>query len=168
MKILNFLLLFICLLTVGCATSKNTLKSDFQTVISNKSGVVLSVDLKTNGFLREDKVCFLKIEDELNQYELILERGLSDYALPFTPNQNKIEITQINCGPFYYYDLKNQGTAFSVNPQKVKYLGIVNFKLQEKGKLEWGLTTKDKNELMKRAISMGFDEATVEVSLLDL
>lgn len=166
MKYSSFLVLFVGL--YGCATSSKQLESDFQLVKTNQFGVVLSVDLKTNGFLREDKVCFLKIEDGLNSYELTLEKGLNDYALSFTTSQNKIEITQINCGPFYYYDLKNQGTAFSVSPQKVKYLGIINFKLQDKGKLEWGLSTKDKSELLKRAISMGFDEETIEVSLLDL
>lgn len=168
MKNLSYFLTLLLFLLVGCATSTKVLKSDFNTLNSAQTGAILTVNLQTNGKVRDDKNCYLKIDDGNDQYELLLKRGVEDYALPFMSAESKVEITKITCGPFYYYDLKNQGAAFQVKNQKVKYLGFVNFKFEDKGKLEWGHSTKDKNQLRKRAQSMGFSDELIEIDLLNL
>jgi hypothetical protein len=166
MKSLFFSVLL--LFFMGCATSTKVLESDFQQLSRTKTGAILTVNLETNGRVRDDKNCSLKIEDENNQFELKLKRGEGDYALPLLSNEKNFEITKITCGPFYYYDLKNQGAAFSVKNQKIKYLGVVNFKLEDKGELEWGHATKDERELLRRAQLMGLTEEDLEIDLLKL
>jgi hypothetical protein len=165
---LGFILVFLTAFVSGCASSSQTLQSDFQKLNMTKSGVVMTVNLQTNGHVREDKSCYLKINDGSNDYELLIQRGIADYALPLQSKGNTVEITKITCGPFYYYDLKNQGATFKVKDQKIKYLGFINFRLEDKGQLEWGHATKDELVIRKRAQSMGFDYESLEVDLLKL
>ncbi len=161
-------LFLVTFLLAGCATSTKVLESDFQKLSMTKVGVVLTVNLQTNGRVRDDKNCYLKIDDGKNHFELLINRGVGDYALPLVSGENVIEITKITCGPFYYYDLKDQGATFQVKNQKIKYLGFINFKLEDKGNLEWGHATKDELQLRKRAQSMGFDDDSLEIDLLKL
>lgn len=150
----------------SCANSPVPLKSDFQKLSEDKTGTLLTVNLNTNGQIREGNKCYLKFEDGVNRYELLLNEGVWDYALPF--NQNKAEMTKITCGPFYYYDLTNQGAKFTFDNEKIKYLGIVNFELEDKGHMEWGLATKDKKRLEERILQMGLSEENVEIDILEL
>jgi hypothetical protein len=159
-------LLFLLFLLSGCAGSKVALKSDFQKMSESKSGTLLTINLQTNGRIREGQQCYLNFEDGANKYELLLQEGMWDYALPF--NQNEAEITKITCGPFYYYDLKNQGARFKFSNEKIKYLGIINFELEEKGKMEWGLATKDETKLEDRIQQMGLFRENVEIDILKL
>lgn len=163
----SFIVPLFLVILASCASSPKVLESDFHKLGATKTGAILTVNLETNGRVREDKSCYLKIDDGENSFELLLNRGQMDYALPIS-SPNKIEITKISCGPFYYYDLKDQGAAFQVKNQKVKYLGVLNFKFEEKGKLEWGHMTKDERELKQRAQLMGFTEDILEVDLLKL
>lgn len=159
------LILFLFIL-VSCAGTPIALKSDFQKLTDKKSGTLLTINLQTNGQIREGKNCLLNFEDGVNKYELILNEGMWDYALPF--NQNEAELTKITCGPFYYYDLRNQGTKFKFTNNKIKYLGILNFELEDKGKLEWGLATINKEKLNNRILEMGLDQDNVEIDILKL
>jgi hypothetical protein len=174
MKKIGLPLLLVFFLLAGCATPTKVLESDFQKLSMTKVGVVLTVNLQTNGRVRDDKNCYLKIDDGKNHFELLINRGVGDYALPLplplplVSGENVIEITKITCGPFYYYDLKDQGATFQVKDQKIKYLGFINFQLQDKGKLEWGHATKDELQLRQRAQSMGFDDDSLEIDLLKL
>lgn len=165
MKIGLFLVFF---LLAGCATSTNVLESDFHKLSKTKEGALLTVNLQTNGRVRDDKNCYLKIDDGKAHFELLINRGVGDYALPLVSGENVVEITKITCGPFYYYDLKDQGATFQVKNQKIKYLGFINFQLQDRGNLEWGHATKDELKLRQRAQSMGFDDDSLEIDLLKL
>jgi hypothetical protein len=158
-------LLFLVLLA-SCTTTPIALKSDFQKLSERKSGTLLTINLKTNGHIREGRNCHLNFEDDVNKYELILNEGIWDYALPF--NQNQAELTKITCGPFYYYDLRNQGAKFKFTNDKIKYLGILNFELEEKGKMEWGLATINKDKLNDRILEMGLDQNNVEIDILKI
>jgi|GEM_PF-2721265 len=160
-----FLVIF---LFAGCATSTKVLESDIPKLTMTKVGALLTVNLQTNGRVRDDKNCYLKIDDGKNHFELLINRGVGDYALALESGESIVEITKITCGPFYYYDLKDQGATFQVKNQMVKYLGFINFQLEDKGKLEWGHATKDELQLRKRAHSLGFVDDSLEIDLLKL
>jgi hypothetical protein len=156
------------LLLMGCAGTTNVVKSDFQKLKVANEGAFLTVNLQTNGRVRDDKNCYLKFEDGESYFQLLINRGTGDYALPLVSGETVFEITKISCGPFYYYDLKDQGATFKVDKDKVKYLGHINFKFEEKGKLEWGHATKNDFELRKRALSMGLGDSSLKIDLLNL
>ena len=158
--------LVLLFLLSSCSNTPISLKSDFQKLSSDQSGTLVTINLVTNGYIKNGKSCFLKFEDGINNYKLALNEGVWDYALPF--NQNEAELTKITCGPFYYYNLKDQGAKFKFDNKKIKYLGIVNFKLQEKGKMEWGLATIDKNKLNDRVLEMGLNQENVDIDILKL
>ena len=168
MKRISLPLFLIVFSLTGCATSSNVVESDFQKLTMTKEGAVLTVNLQTNGRVRDDKNCYLKVNDGTNQFDLLINRGIGDYALPLASGENIIEITKISCGPFYYYDLKDKGATFQVKNQKIKYVGFLNFKLEDKGKLEWGHATMDEAQLRKRAQSMGLGDEVLEIDLLKL
>ncbi len=168
MKKIGLSFVFVTFLLAGCATSTKVLKSDFQKLSMTKEGAVLTVNLQTNGRIRKDKSCYLNISDGKDDFQLLINRGEGDYALPLRSGGNTVEITKITCGPFYYYDLKDQGATFQVKNHMVKYLGFINFQLEDKGKLVWGHATVDKLELRKRTQLMGFDDGNLEIDLLKL
>jgi hypothetical protein len=166
LEILPIFLSFLML--TSCTTSLKVIESDFQKLRTQKTGALLTVNLETNGRVRQDKECFLKINDGRSEFKLIIERGVQDYALPILNTGRPVEITTISCGPFYFYDLKNQGAVFTIRDQEIKYLGFVNFSLQEKGKLEWGHETNNQAQLLQRTQSMGLESDSLEVDLLKL
>lgn len=168
MNKLSFLLFLGAIFLTSCATSTQVLESDVRQVNLAKMGAVLSVNLQTNGRVRDDKDCFLNIDDGKNNFKLLINKGVGDYALPLGFSESVIEITKISCGPFYYYDLKGQGAVFHLKSQKIKYLGFLNFKLQDKGELEWGHATKNEIEIRNRTRSMGLDNDSLEIDLLKL
>lgn len=168
MKSFKLSFILVIFLLAGCASSTKVLESDFQKVAMRKEGALLTVNLQTNGRVRDDKTCHLSISDGQNHFELSLNRGVGDYALPLQSGEGVVEITKISCGPFYYYDLKNQGASFKLKSQKIKYLGYIDFELEDKGKLEWGHSTMNEDQLRNRAQRMGFNEDTLEIDLLKL
>ncbi|MCR9204608.1 MAG: hypothetical protein NXH75_08535 [Halobacteriovoraceae bacterium] len=168
MKKTELSLFFVALFFTGCATSTKVLESDFQKVSMTKEGVLLTVNLQTNGRVRDDKSCYLNIDAGKNHFQLLIKRGVGDYALPLQSGEGDVEITKISCGPFYYYDLKNQGATFQVKREKVKYLGFIDFELEDKGKLEWGHSTMNENHLRQRAQRMGLNDDSLEIDLLKL
>ena len=157
---------FVLLLTLGCASKSHILQSDFEAIRQTNTGALITVNLDTNGKVREDKSCYLNIQDGESRYELPLIKGSNDYALPLA--SPRAEIVKISCGPFYYYELQNQGADFMVSNQNIKYLGVINFKFEDKGKLEWGHATTNSRELKDKIRSMGFEDERVEVELLKL
>ena len=163
-------ILLTLIMTASCATSSNVMDSSVDKVRGRSAGTLITVNLDTNGKVREDKTCYLNIQSESNTYKLPLKRGIWDYSLSLenkTPS-SKAEIVKISCGPFYYYDLDNQGADFKVSDSSIKYLGIVNFKFEDKGKLEWGHATKNSIELQRRLRLMGLPDTNVELDLLKL
>lgn len=163
---LNFLILGF--LVSSCSTSRKEIVSDFNFLRENNSGIILSVNLQTNGRIRSDKECLLKLEDSNTLFELPLTKGFGRYAIPTMIPNEKMEITELNCGPFYYYDLKNQGASFLVEDQRIKYIGQIYFDLKDTGKLEWGHKTKDEHLLQKEIEEMGIDKTKVKIELLQL
>ena len=168
MKYLDLILFSIVLLITSCATSLKVLESDFQKLTTTKTGVLLTLNLETNGRVRKDKECYLTIDDGKEKFELLIKRGLGDYALPMLSTTDVTEITKISCGPFYFYNLKDQGATFRIRDQKIKYIGFINFNFQDKGNLEWGHALTNKSQLRDRAESMGIDKDFLEIDLLKL
>lgn len=167
MKFYSISFLMVSLLILGgCAGSATVLEPSAQKLSRAKTGVLLTVNLNTNGKVREDKQCHLDIMSDKGRFKLPLKRGQWDYAL--TLPSAKAEITKISCGPFYYYDLKNQGADFEVEVQNIKYLGVINFKLEADGNLEWGHATKNPVELQGHIRQAGLDQENVVVDLLNL
>lgn len=167
MKFCLFFFLMVSLLSLGgCAGSATVLEPSAQKLARTGTGVLLTVNLNTNGKVREDKQCHLDIVGEKGIFKLPLKRGQWDYAL--TLPSAKAEITKISCGPFYYYDLKNQGADFEVGVQDIKYLGVINFKLEADGNLEWGHATKNPVELQAHIRQAGLAQENVVVDLLNL
>lgn len=150
----------------SCANHQQVLNSNFSTVKSKNTGVLLTVDLNTAGKIKRGKMCNLIINQGKTLYRVPLKEGAFNYALPL--NQGVAKIQELTCGPFYYYKIKENGANFQVSNGQISYLGTLDFELEEKGRMTWGPSTKSRRLLEGHLGEMGLTSEDVVIKPLKL
>ncbi len=159
-------LLILCLFLVSCASKQQVLSSNFSTVKNSKTGILLTIDLKTGGKIKRGKSCKLYLTKDNRKFAIPLKEGAFNYALPLDSGNAKFE--ELNCGPFYYYKLSEFGTGFTVKTGEITYLGTLDFELEGKGEMIWGPNTKSARLLEGHLGEMGLTSEDVVIRPLNL
>ncbi|MBK22626.1 MAG: hypothetical protein CME70_01365 [Halobacteriovorax sp.] len=158
--------LILCLFLISCANKQQVLNSNFSSVKNNKTGILLTIDLKTDGKIKRGKSCQLYITKDSKRFAIPLKEGAFNYALPLGAGEARFE--ELNCGPFYYYKLTDKGAYFTITPGEITYLGTLDFELEEKGEMTWGPNTKSARLLEGHLGEMGLTSEDVVIKPLNL
>lgn len=158
--------LILCLFLLSCAHKEQVLNSNFSSVKQNNTGILLTIDLKTDGKIKRGKSCRLYISKDKRKFAVPLKEGAYNYALPLEAGVAQFE--ELNCGPFYYYKLSDKGARFTVTPGEITYLGTLDFHLEDKGEMTWGPNTKSARLLEGHLGEMGLTSEDVVIKPLNL
>ncbi|MFT6069210.1 MAG: hypothetical protein ACJAT2_000313 [Bacteriovoracaceae bacterium] len=160
------ILIIALLVLTSCASKKSVLNSNFNTVKVNKTGALVTIDLDTDGKIKRGQSCKLYIRHNETSYQMPLKEGTYNYALPLGAGMANLQ--ELNCGAFYYYKLDDPRSTFKVVNGKLSYLGTLDFKLEDKGKMTWGPNTKKRQLLENHLGEMGLTGDEVSIEPLEL